>query len=155
MTEVSDRRWNRDPLWGLLLAIAAVAVNFAFFVSPPMQAVLPWLSLLIALTALVFLVRGLRRAFHQSYFYRGKVWSVVLAVVALAVAGLTFFGFFGARALPDSTAAPQVGQRVPDFTLADSDGQPVSLDRLFAPASGDFPTSAPKAVLLIFYRGYW
>ena len=52
-----------------------------------------------------------------------------------------------------------VGQRVPDFTLSDTSGQPVSLDQLLAPA-GSASTSqsqaqAPNAVLLIFYRGYW
>ena len=108
---------------------------------------------------LVFLASGLRRAFGQAPIYRGKVLSVVLAVIALFPLGITAFAFVKARELPSSTAAPQVGQKVPDFTLSDTSGKPVSLDQLLAPA-GSASTSqsqaqAPKAVLLIFYRGYW
>jgi peroxiredoxin len=65
------------------------------------------------------------------------------------------FTFFLARKLPGTIAAPQIGQRVPDFTLTDANGQSVSLDSLFTPASGEPQSAAPKAVLLIFYRGYW
>ena len=49
----------------------------------------------------------------------------------------------------------QVGQRAPDFTLADSTGRSVSLDDLLAAEPGNLASSGPKAVLLIFYRGYW
>jgi hypothetical protein len=70
-----------------------------------------------------------------------------------------------------------VGQKVPDFTLADSNGNKVSLGQLLGkadssisasatPASannstgqaipaGMSPATPPKAVLLVFYRGYW
>ncbi len=42
-------------------------------------------------------------------------------------------------------AAMQIGDRAPDFTLPDSQGQPVSLSALLA----DGP------VVLTFYRGHW
>lgn len=42
-------------------------------------------------------------------------------------------------------AAMQIGDRAPDFTLPDSQGQPVSLNALLA----DGP------VVLTFYRGHW
>jgi peroxiredoxin len=48
-----------------------------------------------------------------------------------------------------------VGQQAIDFTLTDTSGQPVSLDQLFMPAADDPQATTPKAVLLIFYRGYW
>jgi hypothetical protein len=58
--------------------------------------------------------------------------------------------------------APQIGQRVPDFTLPDSEGQPVTLSALLNQpfASNEWPSTtaaAKKAVgtVLIFYRGYW
>jgi hypothetical protein len=120
-----------------------------------MQAALPWLSLVLAVVALIVLARGLWHAIFQSQAFRGRVLSIVLGVVTLAAAGLTIFGFFISRALPGSAGAPQVEQQVPGFTLADIRGQPVSLDSLFATAPGDFPSVTPKAVLLIFYRGYW
>lgn len=155
MSEMIDHRRNADPLWALLLAVGALATNVAFFVNLPMQSALPWLSLLIAVVSLVFMTRGLRRAIAQPTVYRGKWLTIALSVVTLALAGLTLFGFFGARALPGSAGAPAVGQKVPDFTLADTSGRPISLDSLFAPAPGDSPSAAPKAILLIFYRGYW
>ena len=112
-----------------------------------------------AVVALVFLAIGLKRAFGQPQVYRGKVATVVLTVITLLPVGLAGLAFFGARKIPSATAAPQVGQRVPDFTLADTSGKPVSLDQLLASASSESVTSsqakAPKAVLLIFYRGYW
>jgi cytochrome oxidase Cu insertion factor (SCO1/SenC/PrrC family) len=80
------------------------------------------------------------------------VITVVLTVVALLPVALTAFAFVVSRKLPNTTAAPQVGQKVPDFTLADTSGTPVTLDQLLSASSG---TQAPKAVLLIFYRGYW
>jgi len=159
---MTERRRNFAPWWGLLFAIGAISCNAAFFVSPPFQGALPWLSLLFGFLSLVYLVIGLKRAFGQPQFYRGKVLSVVLTVVSILPVALTAFVFVHARKLPDSTAAPQVGQRVPDFTLSDTSGKPVSLDQLFAASSGSFSVSssgtqspAPKAVLLIFYRGYW
>ncbi|HZE25074.1 MAG TPA: hypothetical protein VE054_13850 [Blattabacteriaceae bacterium] len=74
--------------------------------------------------------------------------------------------------MPSSAAAPQVGQKVPDFTLADTSGNKVSLDQLLGKADASVSASAntatgqaipvglstatpTKAVLLVFYRGYW
>lgn len=159
MSDATEHRKNLAPWWGLLFAIGGVGCNAAFFARPPLQGALPWLSLLFAVLALVFLAAGLQRAFGRTQVYRGKVLSVVLTVIALFPLGLTAFAFVKARELPSATAAPQVGQRVPDFTLSDTSGKTVSLDQLLAPA-GSASTSqsqaqAPKAVLLIFYRGYW
>jgi hypothetical protein len=120
-----------------------------------LQAALPWLSLLLAIVALVVLVIGLRRALCHWQVYRSKVSSIVLGVLISIFAGASLFVFYHARALPNATAAPQVGQRLPDFTLADTGGQFVSLDNLFAPSPNDSSSPAPKSVLLIFYRGYW
>jgi cytochrome oxidase Cu insertion factor (SCO1/SenC/PrrC family) len=105
-----------------------------------------------AVGAIVFLGIGLRRAFGRPQLYRGKSLSVVLAVLTLLPVALTAFAFVTARKLPSANASPQVGQKVPDFTLADTSGKPVSLDQLL---SGSSSAPAPKAVLLIFYRGYW
>jgi hypothetical protein len=152
MPNPTDHRRNLAPWSGLLFAIAAVGCNVAFFVSSPLQGALPWLSLSLAVLALIFLVAGLWRALGQPQVYRGRALSVVLSVIAVLAIGLTAFAFVSARNLPSSTAAPQVGQRVPDFSLSDNSGKLVSLDQLFAAGSG---SPAPKALLLIFYRGYW
>jgi len=152
MQDATDRRRNLAPWWGLLFAIGAIGCNVAFFVSPPMQGVLPWLSLFFAALALISLIAGMRRTFGRPQIYRGKALSVVLSVVTLLAIGLTAFAYVSSRKLPDSAAAPRVGQKVPDFTLSDTSGKSVSLDQLLAASSG---SPAPKAVLLIFYRGYW
>jgi len=152
MPNPTDRRRNLAPWWGLLFAIGAIGCNVAFFVSSPLQGALPWLSLSLAVLALIFLVAGLWRALGQPQVYRGRALSVVLSVIAVFAIGLTAFAFVSARKLPSSTAAAQVGQRVPDFSLSDTSGKRVSLDQLLAAGSG---SPAPKALLLIFYRGYW
>jgi hypothetical protein len=149
------KHWNAATWLALLLAIGALTANFVFFFNPPLQAALPWLSLLLAVAALVVLAIGLRRALFYRQIYRGKVLSIVLAVFIMMFAGASLFVFYHARALPNSTAAPQVGQQLPDFTLADTSGQFVSLDNLFASSRNDPSSPPPKALLLIFYRGYW
>lgn len=149
----SRRNW---ALWlGLLLSLGALLCNAVFFVNPPGQRAIPWLSVLLAGVSLIFLVRGLQCAFGQPRVYRGKILSSILALVSLLLVGVAIFSFFQARAIPASGGAPKVGQTAPDFTLADSSGQSVSMAQLFAPAADDSQLVPPKAVLLIFYRGYW
>jgi peroxiredoxin len=60
--------------------------------------------------------------------------------------------FVASRWLPPSTAAPQVAQKAPDFSLTDTTNKTVSLtDLLSQPING----KPAKGALLIFYRGYW
>lgn len=153
MEDQLQRRRNSAIWLALLFALGAMLCNMALFMGPPGQRAIAWLSILLALSALLLLAVGLARLFRQPQIYRGKVLSSVLSLVCLLLSALAIFVFFHARALPPSTGAPQIGQKAPAFTLADITGQPVSLDQLFAPAAGD--ASPPKAVLLIFYRGYW
>jgi hypothetical protein len=152
MPDPSQRRSNLAPWWGLLFALGAIGCNVVLFLGSTAQAAMPVLSLVFAIVATIFLAIGLKRAFGRPQIYRGKVLTVVLTVVALFPVALTAFAFVAARKLPNTTAAPQVGQKVPDFSLADTSGKLVSLDHLLSASSG---TQAPKAVLLIFYRGYW
>jgi hypothetical protein len=152
MPDLPESRKNLAPWWGLLFALGAIGCNVVLFVGSSAQSAMPALSLVFGVVAIIFLGIGLKRAFVQRQIYRGKALSVVLAVLTLLPVALTAFAFVAARRLPSSTAAPQVGQRVPDFTLADTSGKPVSLDQLL---SGSSSAPASKAVLLIFYRGYW
>jgi hypothetical protein len=155
VTDELKKRRNAAVLWALLFALCSLGANAAVFATPAMQSALPWLSLTLAILAMATLVRGLWLAFGQAHIYRGKVLNIVLGLVTLALSGMMIFTFFLARKLPGTIAAPQIGQRVPDFTLTDANGQSVSLGSLFTPVSGDPQSAAPKAVLLIFYRGYW
>jgi hypothetical protein len=155
MPDATKSRWNSDVGWGLLLALAAMLCNVIFFVNPPMQRAIPWLSLLLAVSALIFVARGIKRAFGDRPVYRSKILTSIAAAVSLLLVSLAVITFFHARAIPPSAAAPKVGERAPDFTLTDAGGRSVSFDQLFAPAADDPQTTTPKAVLLIFYRGYW
>jgi hypothetical protein len=107
---------------------------------------------LLPVIGLIYGVIGLARAFNQSAVYGGTIWGSVLTVIALLLVAGDAFLFRQTRAVSNSAGAPQVGQHLPEFTLPDSSGELTSLSQLFA-ASAD--SSPPKAVLLVFYRGYW
>ena len=152
---MTARRFNW-PLWvGFLLTLAAFITYFTVFVWFPATRDFPWANLLLFALAGVLLYAGIRRGFasDRPHPKRAKVVTSIVSFFSLAVFGLFVFAVFvAARWLPASTGAPQVGQRAPDFTLADTTGKKVSLNELLStPLNG----SAPKGVLLIFYRGYW
>ncbi len=155
MPDMIEKRRNWAVWLGFLLALGAMLCNVALLVNLPGQRATPWLSVLLAVVALILLARGLQHAFGNPLVYRGKILSSILSLVSLLLSGMAIFLFFHARALPPSLAAPQVGQKAPDFTLPDTTGQPVSLDQLFVSAADDARGVPPRAVLLIFYRGYW
>lgn len=151
MPDVTSTRRN-SALWlGSLLFLLAIASN-AFFFAHLSTHITPWLNLALPIVALLVLLVGVVRAFRQPQIYRGKIWGTILTVLSLLICVGSVLFFMLARSVPRSAGAPQIGQRVPDFTLPDSTGQSVSLSQLFAAAPGDAP---PKAVLLVFYRGYW
>ena len=149
------RRFNW-PLWvGFLLTLGAFMSYFTVFVWFPVTRDFPWANLLLFVVAAVLVFLGIRRGFasDRPHPTRSKiVTSIVAALSALVLAFFVFTIFIAARWLPASTGAPQVGQKVPDFTLSDTTGKSVSLNELLSsPING----SAPKGVLLVFYRGYW
>jgi uncharacterized membrane protein HdeD (DUF308 family) len=149
------RRFNW-PLWvGFLLTLVAFMSYFSVFVWFPVTRDFPWANLLIFLLAAVLIVMGIRRGFaaDRPHPTRSKIVTAIVSVLSFAICALFLFAFFVfARLLPASTGAPHVGQRVPDFTLSDTTGKSVSLAELLStPING----SAPRGVLLIFYRGYW
>jgi hypothetical protein len=176
LPQSSPRQRNWAPWIALLLALVALLSNAGFFLGFPGQRAIPWLSIALAIAALVCAAVGIMRAFRQSQVYGGKVSSSVLGVLSLLICGLVAIASVTSRALPAATNAPQVGQKVPDFTLADTNGNKVSLDQLLGKADVSTPASAnsasasnsgqaipvglstatpTKAALLIFYRGYW
>ena len=151
MSDSLERR-NVPLWWGFALALASVLSNSVLFLSPPGQAVLPWISIALAVLALVFLVRGLEQVFRTSRGPASKFGSWVLALACLFLVGLSALASFKSRNMPAAAEAPQIGQTAPEFMLTDTHNRPVSLAQLFSSAENDPP---PKAVLLIFYRGYW
>jgi hypothetical protein len=145
------------PLWaGFLLSLIAFLSYFLVFVWFPVTRDFPWANLLLFAGAAALLLFGLRRAFRadRPKPMRSKIAGAVLTTLSAAILGFFVFAvFIMARQLPASPSAPHVGQKAPDFTLADTNGKPVSLAGLLA--ARDEKARSPKGVLLIFYRGYW
>ena len=144
------------PLWlGLLVTVAAFLSYFFVFVWFPVTRDFPWANLVLFLIAAVLLFMGLRRGFasDRPHPTRSKIVSAIVSAFSVFVFAMFVFTiFFVGRWLPASKGAPQIGQRVPDFSLPDTSGKQVSLNELMTtPINGN----APKGVLLVFYRGYW
>lgn len=141
------RSWN-TPIWaGFAVTLLAVFSYIPFFIRFPITRDFPWANLLLFLLGGCLLAAGLHRAFRQPERYRGRVTGVIFSVLAVLLCGVFCWGtFVFSRRVPSSSAAPQVGQQAPDFTLADANGKPVALSEL---------RKTNRAVLLIFYRGYW
>jgi len=147
------RSRNFLPLAGFLVCVVAFLSYFLFFAQFPMTRDVPWASWLLFAAGLGLLGAGILRAFRAPERYRGRIAGPILGVLSLGILGLfLFFTLVFARQLPDSAGAPRVGQKAPDFTLPDAQGQPVQLASLLGPQRGEGP---PGWVLLIFYRGYW
>jgi hypothetical protein len=152
-------RFNWQIWVGSLLSLVAVFSYPFVFVRWPITRDFPWANLVLFLIAGVLVFVGVRRAFapDRAHPTRSRIAGSILATLSALVLGLFIFGFFVAsRWLPASHGAPQIGQKAPDFTLADTNGRPVSLSELLsAPINGKTASSNPKGVLMIFYRGYW
>ena len=141
------RSWNA-PLWiGFAVAVFAAISYLPLFAKFPITRDTAWANLLLFAIALCLLALGLYRAFSHPDRYRGKIFGSILAVLSLALAGFFCFGvFYAARNIPSPDTALRVGQKAPDFTLSDANGTPQTLSQL---------RQGKRAVLLIFYRGYW
>ena len=144
---IVKRRWNWLVWLGFAMAILAAYSYLFLFIRFPITRDFPWVNLTLFLVAGCLLGVGLYRAFAQPGQYRGRVSGPILAVLSLGILGLFYYGtFYLARHLPPGENALRVGQPAPDFALADIDGRMVTLSQL---------RQGKRAVLLIFYRGYW
>ncbi len=149
------RRFNW-PIWaGFLLSLIAFISYFFVFVWFPITRDFPWANLLLFGIAAALLLVGVRQAFaaDRPRPTRSKIAASVLLTLSVAIFGFFIVAtFIIARRLPASRGAPQVSQKAPDFTLADTNGKPVSLSELLSSPLKGKPF---KGVLLVFYRGYW
>jgi hypothetical protein len=147
------KRFNWQIWAGFLFSLIVLFSYPLVFVRWPITRDFPWANLLLLGITAVLLIVGLRRAFAPDRRRLSKVASLILAMLSILVLGFFIFtAFVASRWLPASRGAPQIGQKAPDFTLADTSGKQVSLSQLLStPGNG----RAPKGVLLIFYRGYW
>ena len=141
-------------IWtGFVLSLFAGFSYEFLFVRWPITRDFPWANLLLFAVAMVLLFLGLRRAFKPDKRIVSKIFSSLAAALGLSMmAGLLFSALVFGRWVPASVGAPQIGQKAPDFTLADPNHKPVTLAQLLSQPINNRP---PKGVLLIFYRGYW
>ena len=142
------------PIWvGFLLSLFGLLSYPFVFVYWPATRDFPWANLLLFGIAAVLLFVGVRRAFSPDRRRISRISASVLATVSVLVLGFFIFSFFiASRWLPAAHGAPKVGQKAPDFTLADTNNKQVSLGSLLSePING----KAARGVLMIFYRGYW
>jgi hypothetical protein len=154
MTDSGNHRVNPAMWLGAFFLFATILSNGLFFAKIPGQRALPWLNLLLGALAVAFCVMALKRSQRERELRRGKAAGWTLSILSVLLLAFSVFGFSAARKLPSPNGAPQVGQKAPDFTLRDTKGDPVSLAQLLSsPVPGS--SEPPKAVLLIFYRGYW
>lgn len=142
------RRWN----WVLLLGFLVVLVglfSYEFFARFPVTRDFPWANLLLFAIGGVLLGIGLFRAYGQPAIYRGKILGPILTTLSVLVFGFFAYAlFYVVRQMPPSSGSPSVGEQAPGFSLLDQNGKTVALGELLR-------TPGTRAVLLIFYRGYW
>jgi len=163
------QRFNWQIWVGFLFSVIAFLSYFFVFVRFPVTRDFPWANLLLFGIATALLVLGVRRAFAPDRRWISKIAASLLATLSVVILGFfVFTTFIMSRWLPASHGAPQIGQKAPDFTLADANGGQMSLSQLLsAPISGKTGNAGgrarnegeartvPRGVLLIFYRGYW
>ena len=147
------KKFNWQIWTGFLLSLFALISYPFLFVNWPSTRDFPWANFLLFAVAMVLLFLGIRRSFRPDRRILSKILSSLAAALGALILGLFLFAYFVAgRWLPPSLAAPQVGQKAPEFTLADTSNRSVSLSELLSQPINNKP---PKGVLLIFYRGYW
>ena len=140
------RKWNR-PIWVGFVVVVAGLFSYGFFAQFPITRDFPWANFLLFGIGAALLILGLFRAFGRPQVYRGKIFgSLFTAIAVLVVAFFSYQIFYVLRQVPASAGAPRVGQKAPDFILLDRNGKPVGLGDLL---------SGSRAVVLIFYRGFW
>ncbi len=140
------RKWNWLLWVGFVVAVAGL-FSYGFFVRFPITRDFPWANLLLFGIGDALLIVGLFRAFGRPQLYRGKIFGSILTAIALFL--FAFFSyeiFYVLRKVPLSANVPRLGEKAPDFMLLDQNEQPVGLGDLL---------SGSRAVVLIFYRGFW
>jgi hypothetical protein len=152
---MAAKLWNWQPWAGFGLSIGALA-GYVLLVNET-RAVF-WPALLLFAAAALLLFSGWKRRSREPELYRGKIAGYVLTSLSVLILGL--FGFLVyevSRVFPDAKNSPQLGQRAPQFSLVDSNGENFTLAQLLSTpiTNSGGARRATKGVLVVFYRGYW
>jgi lysylphosphatidylglycerol synthetase-like protein (DUF2156 family) len=159
------RNWNLTLWVGFVLVLVGIFSYPLFFARFPITRDFPWANLALIALALFLLGVGMRRAFRQPDSYRGKISGSILSVLTVLLVGFFLVEIFHeTKEISPSQGAPKVGEIAPDFTLPDSQGNPVTLSAMlnssFVPNGSSSAAAASSSAktagtVLIFYRGYW
>jgi hypothetical protein len=128
-------------------------LTFPFFAQFPATRSFAWVNLLLLAAGVTMLAVGFIRSVRQPQLFRGKILGGILATVSLLALGFFCLGIFYFGRVPQPAALHKSGEKAPEFSLPDQDGNNVSLQDLLASSQG-----APvdkRGALLIFYRGHW
>jgi len=145
------RKSSNWKLWiGFLLVFLGPVAYFSLYDRIPGAF---WLGIAMVIVGVTLLIIGVRQAYVSPEAYRGKIAGPILGVLALLLIGAFGFGKYAmTNAYPASHNAPRVGDKAPQFTAKDTSGHSQSLADLLAAHAG---AQSQRAVLLVFYRGYW
>ena len=141
------RRRNIFIWAGFAVVLAAFASYIPLFALFPATRDIPWVNYLLFVIGGAMLAAGVRRAFRDSERYRGKISGSILAALsfllaAFFIASVTYLS----KQIPAARTASSVGQKATAFVLLDTAGKQVS--------SADLLKNH-RALVLVFYRGYW
>jgi len=134
---------RRNPLAWIapLVAIPGFVSYWAFFAAYPVFRDFPWVNLLILTGAVALSVVALRRA-RPGWGRAGSIAGLAVSVSLLGL--LSAYCFVLSYQLPDPNRVVGDGTRIPDITLASSNGGRV-----------DVAAAAADKLILVFYRGHW
>jgi hypothetical protein len=136
------------PIWaGFAIVIVALVSYIPIFAVFPVTRDVPWANYLLLLLGGGLLAVGVRRAFRDPEQYRGKISGSILAVLSVLLLGFFVDGtVYLTKQIPSAERALRPGQVAPPFVLQDIAGKQVtSVDLL----------KGHRALVLVFYRGYW
>ena len=141
------RHWNGTIWAGFAIVIIAVVSYIPIFAIFPVTRDIPWANYLLFLLGGGLLAVGVRRAFRDSERYRSKISGSILAVLSVLLC-VFFVGtiLYFSKQIPSAQTALRTGQLAPPFILEDIARKQVRSSELL---------KGHRAVVLVFYRGYW
>jgi hypothetical protein len=145
--QLMKRHWNGTIWAGFAIVIIAVVSYIPIFAIFPVTRDIPWANYLLFLLGGGLLAVGVRRAFRDSERYRGKISGSILAVLSVLLC-VFFVGaiLYFSKQIPSAQTALRTGQLAPPFILEDIARKQVRSSELL---------KGHRAVVLVFYRGYW
>ena len=142
------KRHRNVSIWaGFAIVIAALVSYIPIFAVFPVTRDFPWANYLLFLLGGGLLAVGMKRAFREPEHYRGKISGSILAVLSVVLLGFFVVGtVYLTKQIPPAERALRPGQPAPPFVLPDITGKQVASSELL---------KGHRAVVLVFYRGYW